>query len=34
MSKWPEICTVDYWEHMLATVIMVEFMVQFWVYVH
>jgi hypothetical protein len=30
MSKWLEICTVDYCDDMLATIIFVEFMVHFW----
>jgi hypothetical protein len=29
MSKWLEIWTVDYWGYMGATVILVEFIVQF-----
>jgi hypothetical protein len=30
MFKWFEICTVDYGNDMIATVIFVEFMVHFW----
>jgi hypothetical protein len=30
MSKWLEICTIDYFDDMLATIIFVEFMVHFW----
>jgi hypothetical protein len=29
MSKWLEICTIDYCDGMLATIIVVEFMVNF-----
>jgi hypothetical protein len=30
MSKWFQIWTVDFWEHVWATVILVEFMVHIW----
>jgi hypothetical protein len=30
MSKWLESWTLDFWEHMSATVSLVEFIVQFW----
>jgi hypothetical protein len=30
MFKWPKICTLDYCDDMLATVIFIEFMVHFW----
>jgi hypothetical protein len=29
MSKWLEICKVDYCDDMLATIILIEFMVHF-----
>jgi hypothetical protein len=29
MSKWLEICTVDYCDDILATIIFIEFMVHF-----
>jgi hypothetical protein len=30
MSKWLEICIVDYCDYILSTTIFVEFMVHFW----
>jgi hypothetical protein len=30
MPKWLEICTVDYCDDILATIIFVEFTVHFW----
>jgi hypothetical protein len=30
MSKWLEICTVDYWVYVRATVIFIDFIMDFW----
>jgi hypothetical protein len=30
MSKWLEICTVDNCDDILATIMLVEFLVHFW----
>ena len=30
MSKWFEFCTVDYWVYIRATVIFIDFIMDFW----
>jgi hypothetical protein len=30
MSKWLEICTVDYWVYVRAIVIVIDFIMDFW----
>jgi hypothetical protein len=30
MSKWLEICTVDYWVYVRATVIFIDVIMDFW----
>jgi hypothetical protein len=30
MSKWLKICTVDYWVYVRATIIFIDFIMDFW----